>query len=101
MPSDDPHAPRDANDPRGANVNAKMIRLDQLLKLTNVASSGANAKYIIRDGAVQVNGAVETRRGRKLYVGDVVELQGQTIAIDDALLTRDLASDGPGNTDDE
>ena len=99
MPPDDPKALRDANAPRDA--NAKMIRLDQLLKLTNVASSGANAKYIIRDGAVQVNGAVETRRGRKLYVGDVVELEGQTIAIDDALLTRDLAPDEEGKPDDE
>jgi ribosome-associated protein len=83
-PSDDPKPPRDPNA-----TNAKMIRLDQLLKLTNVAESGANAKYIIRDGAVKVNGEVETRRGRKLYVGDVVELQGEKLEIDEALLTRE------------
>jgi ribosome-associated protein len=79
MPPDEPPSPN----------AAKMIRLDQLLKLTGAAESGANAKHMVQDGGVKVNGAVETRRGRKLHVGDVVEVGGKAITIDDALLTRD------------
>lgn len=50
------------------------ITLDALLKATGLVASGGGAKQLIADGAVQVNGAVETRRGRKLRVGDVVTL---------------------------
>ena len=84
MPSDERKPPGDA----------KMIRLDQLLKLTGVADSGANAKHMIQEGGVKVNGAAETRRGRKLHVGDVVEVDGKEISIDDALLTREPPSPG-------
>jgi len=48
------------------------IKLDQFLKVTQVAASGGEAKLIIRDGAVSVNGEMELRRGRKLYDQDVV-----------------------------
>ena len=50
------------------------IALDALLKATGLAPSGGAAKALIAGGAVRVNGAVETRRGRKLRAGDVVEL---------------------------
>jgi ribosome-associated protein len=50
------------------------ITLDALLKATGLAHSGGAAKLLVADGAVQVNGAVETRRGRKLRAGDVVVL---------------------------
>ncbi len=50
------------------------ITLDALLKATGLAHSGGAAKLLIADGAVQVNGAVDTRRGRKLRAGDVVAL---------------------------
>ncbi|WP_425256562.1 RNA-binding S4 domain-containing protein [Rubrivivax sp. RP6-9] len=50
------------------------ITLDALLKAAGLAHSGGAAKLLIADGALQVNGAVETRRGRKLRAGDVVAL---------------------------
>ncbi|MFA5507432.1 MAG: RNA-binding S4 domain-containing protein [Vulcanimicrobiota bacterium] len=48
------------------------IRLDQFLKLAGLVGTGGEAKALIQDGAVTVNGEVETRRGRKLQAGDVV-----------------------------
>lgn len=50
------------------------ITLDALLKATGLADSGGAAKALIADGGVRVNGAAETRRGRKLRAGDVVTL---------------------------
>ncbi len=57
------------------------IKLDQFLKLANVASTGGQAKVLILDGAVKVNGVVETRRGRKLYDGDRVEVDGDEMVV--------------------
>lgn len=57
------------------------IRLGQFLKLANLVESGAEAKPLIADGLVQVNGEVETRRGRQLTPGDVVELAGQAARV--------------------
>lgn len=51
------------------------IRLGQLLKVCGAVSSGVEAKIMILDGAVTVNGEEETRRGRKLYDGDVVDYE--------------------------
>ena len=48
------------------------IKLDDLLKYENLVDSGGHAKHLIKEGWVTVNGEVETRRGRKLRVGDVV-----------------------------
>ncbi len=53
------------------------IRLGQFLKLANLVESGAEAKPLIQDGRVQVNGEVVTRRGRQLVRGDVVTLAGR------------------------
>lgn len=52
------------------------IRLGQFLKLANLIDSGADAKAVIADGLVSVNGEVERRRGRQLVVGDGVEYEG-------------------------
>lgn len=57
------------------------IRLGQFLKLANLVESGAEAKPLIADGLVQVNGEVETRRGRQLTPGDVVGLAGQAARV--------------------
>jgi ribosome-associated protein len=57
------------------------ITLDALLKATGLASSGGEAKTQIVSGGVQVNGQLETRRGRKLRAGDVVAVLGQAIAV--------------------
>ncbi|GAB39398.1 RNA-binding S4 domain-containing protein [Gordonia sputi] len=55
-------------------VRGDGIRLGQFLKLANLIESGAEAKEVISDGLVTVNGGVETRRGRQLVVGDVISL---------------------------
>lgn len=52
------------------------IRLGQFLKLANLIDSGSDAKGLLIQGLVQVNGEVETRRGRQLAKGDLVELGG-------------------------
>ncbi|MDN4174254.1 RNA-binding S4 domain-containing protein [Nocardioides sp. SOB77] len=68
----------------------EMIRLGQFLKLANLVETGAEAKPVIAEGLVQVNGEVETRRGRQLRVGDVVELRGQAARVSDTDATDDL-----------
>jgi ribosome-associated protein len=60
----------------------KHIQLDQFLKYQNIAQSGGEAKHIIQSGAVKVNGVLETRRGRKLYLGDVVEIDGEKMTVE-------------------
>lgn len=57
-------------------IHTEFIRLDQFLKLAQVASGGGEAKLLVQDGAVRVNGVTETRRGRKLRIGDRVECEG-------------------------
>ena len=57
------------------------IKLGQALKAAGLVDSGLDAKIVIQDGVVSVNGEVETRRGKKLYPGDVVEFDGETIEI--------------------
>ena len=52
------------------------IRLDQLLKLSGAVETGGQAKHLIQDGKVKVNGAVETRRGHQLSDPDLVSLEG-------------------------
>ncbi|MFS8856327.1 RNA-binding S4 domain-containing protein [Synechococcus sp. H55.7] len=54
-----------------------VIKLDQFLKWAGVVSTGGQAKQLIQAGQVQVNGEVETRRGRKLRLGDEVRALGQ------------------------
>jgi ribosome-associated protein len=61
---------------------AETIKLDQFLKLAQLVSTGGQAKHIIQAGFVMVNGEVETRRGRKLYDGDVVEVEGDTLVVE-------------------
>jgi len=57
------------------------IKLGQALKAVNLVESGVEAKIVILEGKVKVNGQVELQRGKKLYDGDVVSYQGQTIEI--------------------
>ena len=57
------------------------ITLDALLKASGLADSGGAAKSLIADGEVQVNGQVETRRGRKLRAGDEVTLSGERVRV--------------------
>lgn len=57
------------------------IKLGQALKAAGLVSSGIEAKVVITEGEVKVNGEVEERRGRKLYDGDIAEFNGQQIQI--------------------
>ena len=59
----------------------EFIKLGQALKAAGFVESGVEAKEVIQDGLVLVNGEVDTRRGRKLYEGDVVSFENQTIEI--------------------
>ena len=58
-----------------------IIKLGQLLKACNVVSNGGEAKIRILEGNIKVNGSVETARGKKIKVGDIVEVDDLTINI--------------------
>jgi ribosome-associated protein len=62
-------------------IETESIRLAQLLKLASVVQDGAEAKFRIANREVRVNGEVEIRRGRKLRVGNLVEVDGETYEI--------------------
>jgi len=68
-------------EPLAVPIRDESIRLGQFLKLANLVESGAEAKPVIADGLVRVNGEVEVRRGRQLVLGDVVELAGQAARV--------------------
>lgn len=57
------------------------IKLGQALKAAGLVESGVDAKYVIQDGLVKVNGQVETRRGKKLIDGDKITYDGETFMI--------------------
>ncbi|MCY9207373.1 ribosome maturation protein RlbA [Bacillus subtilis] len=57
-------------------IDTEMITLGQFLKLADVIQSGGMAKWFLSEHEVLVNGEPDNRRGRKLYVGDVVEIEG-------------------------
>ena len=63
-------------------IHTEFIKLDQLLKWANLVESGAMAKMVILNGDVKVNGDIETRRGKKIYPGDVVEFNGEKIVME-------------------
>lgn len=73
---------------------AETIKLDQFLKLAQVVQSGGEAKHLIQSGAVQVNGQIETRRGRKLRHGDVVVVEGEELVVQ-VTPDQDTPEDGP------
>ena len=57
------------------------IKLGQAIKAANLVGSGVEAKFVIQDGLVKVNGQVELQRGKKLYDGDIVSFDGTEIKI--------------------
>ena len=77
--------------PMDVPIRDESIRLGQFLKLANLVETGAEAKPVIADGQVEVNGEVETRRGRQLVAGDVVTLGG--------LGARVVAGDATGDAE--
>lgn len=62
-------------------IKDEFIKLGQLLKLAGFCDSGVDAKFVIQDGLVKVNGEVETQRGKKLYNGDIVEFENKQIKV--------------------
>ena len=59
----------------------EFIRLGQALKAVSLVSSGVEAKIVIQNGEVLVNGETDTRRGKKLYDGDTFTYQGETVKV--------------------
>ena len=78
------------SEPTDVPIRDESIRLGQFLKLANLIESGAEAKPLVTQGAVRVNGEVETRRGRQLVRGDVVELGGMSARVADEGAGDDL-----------
>lgn len=62
-------------------IDTEFIKLDQFLKMVNIAASGGQAKIMIMSEDVKVNGAVETQRGKKLRSGDIIEAEGRKFQI--------------------
>ncbi len=67
-------------------IRDEFIKLGQALKLAGLVDSGVEAKIVIQDGQVQVNGHIETQRGKKLVPGDVVSFQCQTFTVENKSL---------------
>ncbi len=63
-------------------IKDEYIKLGQLLKLAGLVENGADAKTVIQDGFVKVNGETDTRRGRKIAAGDIVEYDGSKIQVE-------------------
>lgn len=59
---------------RIAEIKKVPVELYKILKFENFASSGGEAKYMIADGFVKVNGIIETRKRKKIYPGDTIEI---------------------------
>ena len=59
----------------------EFIKLGQALKKANLVSSGVEAKIVIQDGLVTLNGEVEVQRGKKLYNGDIVTFNGESFQV--------------------
>jgi ribosome-associated protein len=63
-------------------IDTEFIKLDSFLKAVDAVCSGGEAKIIISEGMVSVNGEVEFRRGRKLRPGDRVDVEGNTFLVE-------------------
>lgn len=62
-------------------INAEPVELYKILKFENMVASGGEAKHVISDGLVKVNGEVETRKRKKILAGDVIEFGNEKIRI--------------------
>ena len=66
------------------NIKEEFIRLDSLMKLSDLVATGGHAKILIQDGEVKVNGSVCTMRGKKMRNGDFLDFEGQRIVVKNA-----------------
>lgn len=62
-------------------IKDEYIKLGQALKLAGLAGSGVDAKFMIEDGIVMVNGETELRRGKKIYPGDMISLEDKQVKV--------------------
>ena len=62
-------------------IKDEFIKMGQLLKLAGLVDSGVDAKFVIEDGLVKLNGETELRRGKKIYKGDIVEFDGKEVTV--------------------
>ncbi|MEE0841114.1 MAG: RNA-binding S4 domain-containing protein [Acutalibacteraceae bacterium] len=65
-------------------IKEEFIRLDSLMKLSDLVATGGHAKILIQDGEVKVNGSVCTMRGKKMRNGDFLDFEGQRIVVKNA-----------------
>lgn len=63
-------------------ITTEYIKLEQMMKLAGMVGSGSDAKMLIGEGIVKVNGNVELQRGKKLRTGDTVEFQGKMYVVE-------------------
>lgn len=63
-------------------LREEYIKLGQALKAAGLVGSGVDAKFVIQDGLVKVNGQIETQRGKKLVDGDIIEFDGEIVKIE-------------------
>lgn len=62
-------------------IDTDWIKLDQLLKLADIAQTGGHAKILIQEGQVKLNGIIEYQRGKKIKPGDMVEVEDIQISV--------------------
>ena len=66
---------------RVVEIEEEPIELYKILKFENMVQSGGEAKFVIAEGLVRVNGEVETRKSKKIIAGDIIEFEEETIRI--------------------
>ncbi len=71
----------DARDVQDVVLNTQPVELYKVLKFEGLVGSGAQAKLVIDDGLVSVNGLIETRRRKKIVHGDTIEFEGATLSM--------------------
>ena len=62
-------------------ITGEYITLGQLLKMTDIIQSGGEANFAVKSLKINVNGEQENRRGRKLYAGDVIDIEGSVFSL--------------------
>lgn len=67
------------------NIRDDFIKLGQSLKLAGLVESGVDAKYVIQDGQVKLNGQIEMQRGKKVFIGDIIEFDGNQVKVGKAV----------------
>lgn len=66
-------------------ISGEYIKLDSLLKLAGVTATGGEAKLLIRNGGVNLNGTICTQRGKKIRPGDIITVENKTISVSQEL----------------